>query len=239
MSDVDTLLHQATNPLAYDAQNTDWVLENGKDSPRQDIYREYFEPYSADWVGKSVVDVGSGAGWLLNYFKENGAASVVGIEPSAKNVDASAQLYPDITVHRADLLSYRPDQQYDLVTCVMVLTNVLDLEIGFKKLRALMATNAHLMVVVPDFEYFRQPRHNYKLTIEDISSSEYVIETERPTAVLTDIVRKNERYIEAATAAGLQLIDSTPIVPSMQFTGNLPQYQQFAAQPIMHLLRFR
>lgn len=238
MSHLDKLLKQATNPTGYDAPDTEWVIENGKDSPRQVIYRDYFLPYKTEWLDKDVLDVGSGAGWLLDFFIQNGARTVKGIEPSWKNVEASGVLYPHAHVTRADFMATQLDELFDFITVVMVLPNLLDLEAVFGKLKSLMRENAKLIVVVPDYDYFKTPRHGYGLEMAAMNSEEYVIEITRPTVVLTDIVRKNEVYIAAAEKAGLHCVDSIPMVPSGSFTEQLPQYSEFQNQPIMHLLRF-
>ena len=238
MTHLDTLLKQATDPASYDAPDTEWVIENGKDSSRQDIYREYFSPYRPDWLGKDVLDVGSGAGWLLNFFMQNGARSVQGIESSRKNVKASSVLYPNVSVICADFMTTKFDSQFDFITVVMVLTNIFDLEVVFRKLRSLMRDEAKLVVIVPDYEYFKTPRHGYELDIAEINSQEYVIETTRPNSVLTDIVRKNDVYVVVAKASGLELIDSIPMIPTEAFSSQLVQYSEFRDQPIMHLLRF-
>ena len=239
MSHLEDLLKQATNPIAYNAPDTEWVIENGKDSSRQNIYREYFLPYRNEWLDKDVLDIGSGAGWLLNFFMHNGARSVKGIEPSQKNVEASKTLYPNADVANEDFITVELTEKFDLITAVMVVPNLLNLELAFGKFKSLMDDEAILMVVVPDYDYFKTPRHGYGLDMATINTSEYVIEVRRPTVVLTDIVRKNEVYIAAAKTAGLNCLDSIPMIPSGAFTEQLPQYQEFKQQPIMHLLRFK
>jgi len=238
MSHLDDLLKQATNPVAYDNSDTEWAIENGKDSSRQDIYREYFSPYKSEWSDKDVLDIGSGAGWLLNFFMQNGAKSVLGVEPSRKNVEATKVLYPDIDVLNENFMAINMDRKFDFITAVMVMTNLPDVKSAFKKFKTLMNNKAKLLVVVPDYDYFKTPRHDYGLDVEVINSKEYVIETKRPNAVLTDIVRMNEVYIEAAELEGLMFIESIAMLPTTQFTEQLPQYSGFKAQPIMHLLRF-
>lgn len=238
MTHLDDLLREATDPTAYDSIHTDWVIENGRDSSRQNIYREYFLPYKSDWLEKNVLDVGSGAGWLLNFFIQNGARSVLGLESSQKNVTASRELYPNAEVIKIDFMNIELNQQFDLITAVMVVTNLLDLEAAFSKFKSLMGENSKLILVVPDYDYFKTPRHDYGLDIEIMNQKEYVIEVKRPTVVLTDIVRKNEVYVDKADQTGLRCVDSIPMLPPSSFTEHLPQYEPFKSQPIMHLLRF-
>jgi 2-polyprenyl-3-methyl-5-hydroxy-6-metoxy-1,4-benzoquinol methylase len=239
MSRLEDLLAEATNPLAYSADDVNWQDENGKSSVRQELYREYFLKYIESWQGKSVLDVGSGTGWLANFFLENGAESVEGIEPSSKNTQFARKRFPLIHFREIDLLSFNPGKQYDVVSCVMVLMNLKSMDDVFAKFDELLATKGEILTVVPDFNYFKTPRHDYKLEVLEMSDDEYVARTERPHFSIVDIVRKIHVYTEAATRAGFEVTDHVPLVPTANFRSDLRQYAEFKDKPIMHLLRFR
>lgn len=238
MSSKKNLLTEATNPQAYDAETVDWAKENGQGSKKQELYREYFDDPEL-WQGKQVIDAGCGTGWLCNYFKEGGASSVTGLEPSIKNLEYAKQHFSGIEFILGDLMNYEPKQQYDLVTCVMVLMNLPSPIEAIRKLKTLAKPNGNIILVVPDYEYFRAARHGYKLTIEDLSDDEYVERVIRPDFTVTDIIRKTEVYEAAGKDVGLSLITVKPLVPSETFRKDLLQYEEFKDKPLMHLLHFK
>src|ERR1700722_5710437 len=140
-----TDLAEATNPKAYDANDVNWSDENGKSSVRQELYREYFLKFAHSWTDKSVLDVGSGTGWLCNFFSEHDARSVEGIEPSGKSLEFARQKFPNITFHEIYLINFLPHKSYDFLSCVMVLINLRLLDEAFTKFNNLLKPKGELL----------------------------------------------------------------------------------------------
>ncbi len=71
-----------------------------------------------DLRGKSVHDVGSGAGHLLDYLIERGIdASYSGSDLSAKMVEAARRRHPDARFESRDLLRDPPEERFDVLLC--------------------------------------------------------------------------------------------------------------------------
>lgn len=238
MTRLSELLAEATNPKAYDADNVNWEQENGLGSSRQELYREYFN-HPESWRDKAVLDVGCGTGWLCNFYKEDGAHSVTGIEPSEKNLDYAQAHFKNIEFVWSDLLSFESIHTYDLVSAVMVLMNIESMDTAFRQLSKLTKTAGELLIVVPDYDYFKMPRNGYEIEIEHINEDEYVERTKRPQFTVSDIIRKNGVYKVAALSTGFKLIDEIPLLPTDNFRKDLLQYDEFKGKPIMHLMRFK
>lgn len=75
-------------------------------------------------AGKTVLDLGCGYGWHCEYAAQQGAASVLGIDASAKMITEArhAHALPQIRYEVGDLQGYEyPTETYDLVVSNLVL----------------------------------------------------------------------------------------------------------------------
>ncbi len=86
----------------------------------------------AGWLplaGRRVLDVGSGTGAELAWFREVGArdANLVGIDLLPERVDAARKSYPGIELHtgNAERLPF-PDASFDLVVACTLFSSILD-----------------------------------------------------------------------------------------------------------------
>jgi predicted RNA methylase len=73
------------------------------------------------WEGRSVLDIGTGTGWLVDRANRVGARSVVGIEPSEVNVAIGARLYPGTSLLNVSFEEFEPElrEGFDTVVSVM------------------------------------------------------------------------------------------------------------------------
>jgi len=121
----------------------------------------------------------------------------------------------------------------------MTFNHLDDLQKAFTKCAALLNPHGELHLVIPDFDYFKRPRHRYQMEIEDIDQDEYAVMIHRSEGNIADIVRKEKKYTSAAEKANLSFMDSMPMCPTAALIDSKPSYREFADTPITHLLRFR
>lgn len=96
------------------------------------------KPLFPDLGGKTVLDLGCGYGWHCKFAADNGAASVLGIDRSAKMIEEARRR------NSADGIEYRlcglgeydyPRERYDLVVSNLVLHYMEDLEEVYRLVR--------------------------------------------------------------------------------------------------------
>jgi 2-polyprenyl-3-methyl-5-hydroxy-6-metoxy-1,4-benzoquinol methylase len=232
-------LTRATNPQQYDMEDLAWEKE-GVDSPRISFFWEYLKKYTADWKDKNILDIGSGHGWLLQEVVKAGATTVLGIEPSAKNIALTKQIHPHLPVVQTTLEAFEAgSNKFDVITSVMAFSHIRDLDAAFDKIKNLLTDTGEVILILPDYAYFKLPRHEYHIEMHDIDDSQYAVAVTRPTGTIADIVRKNEVYLEAAKKAGLSLVEEIPMLPTSDFISNAPKFAAMKDQAITQLLKFK
>ena len=86
--------------------------------------------------GKTVLDLGCGLGWHCRYAKEQGAASIIGIDLSERMIEQAKKRDPsDGIIYRVcDLEDYEyPLETYDLVISNLVLHYIKDLKLVYNR----------------------------------------------------------------------------------------------------------
>lgn len=233
-----SLLDRAIDPKQYDKEVIYWEREREAQSPWMDFYKQYILPSTEDIKGKNILDIGSGTGWLLEESRINGAANVVGIEPSKSNVQIARKLYPNVQTLLSSLEDYDTKATYDYIFALMSFLHIADVLKAMKKVSNLLSNKGSFRMIVPDFDYSKTPRFGYDLEVKPLSDDEYVVRIERPTVATIDIVRKIEVYTTAATKEGLLLEKSSPVLPTNELLQEKPQYEQFKGKPIAQMLWF-
>jgi len=117
-------------------------------------YPEAFGEQLLKWLADhglhpaTAMDLACGTGVLCRILKENGIRSH-GMDFSAGMIDIARQASPDIPYDVADMVTYRPAQQFDLVTCTGDALNhipaLADVEKIFENVYAYLAPGGHFI----------------------------------------------------------------------------------------------
>lgn len=129
--------------------------------------------------GNNILDIGSGTGELLNYFKKKGW-NVVGIEPNEDARKFAVNTY-QIAIYDEKHLNKLKENNFDVITLWHVLEHVPDLNKTLHKIKKGLKKNGYLVIAVPnieapDFYKYREkwaaldvPRHLYHFSPKTIS----------------------------------------------------------------------
>jgi len=237
---MPTPLERAIQPDQYDSGDILWAKEGRSESTRTKFFWEYLESYTKLWQGKTILDIGAGTGWLLVYALESGATKAVGVEPSKSNVIQGKQDHPNIELTQTTFEDYDSQgQQFDEIVAVMSFPHIADLDTAFVKIRSLLTEDGEAIIIVPDYDYFKTPRHEYLIEIQSIDDVSYAIAVTRPSGTLSDIVRKTEVYGRAAELAGLELVEDKGMTPTENQIINAPKFATVRDKAITRLLAFK
>src|SRR3989338_1064782 len=180
---------RAVDPAQYDRQDISWQAEGGEARVIQ--YWAYLQTCAHLWDKKRVLDVGCGDGWLLSNMLRSGAQSVLGSEPSVNNRHLARARYPKLLVVPHTWETYPPDpDSFDVITSILSLNHIADLGGFFHKAFNMLSTKVHMICVVPDFDYWGQPRRRYEINVEQIDEQTYAAAVTRPSGIIADIVRR-------------------------------------------------
>jgi 2-polyprenyl-3-methyl-5-hydroxy-6-metoxy-1,4-benzoquinol methylase len=228
---------RATDPTQYDGLQ--WINEGLAHSTRTAFFWDYLEPLATTWEGKRVLDIGAGVGWLVGRALELGAAQAVGIEPSVDHVARGAIDHPQVELHQTTLEEYDAQgQTFDRILGIMSFPHIADLDAAFAKVRTLLADDGEVVLVVPDYDYFRMPRDGYKIDIQEIDDDSYAVTITRSTGPLADVVRRTSVYEHSARAAGLVLRQEIAMTPTEGQIARAPKYELIRDQALTRLLVF-
>ena len=103
--------------------------------------------------GASVIDVGSGMGHFLNYFKAAGHNNILGLEPSRSARKQAADRY-GIEIIPESLASFTPSQAFGLITMCGVFEHIPDIPAALNQIAAIGTKDAFLFLAVPDAASF-------------------------------------------------------------------------------------
>lgn len=233
------LLTSATDPTQYDREETGWLIEGqGLESPSRAYFWHYLHPFFRDLQDKTLLDIGSGTGWLLDLALQKGAKKALGIEPSVKNKNHAKQLYPQVETVHTSFESFTTDEKFDIITAIMSFTHILDIDTAFKKLESLLAEDGKIFILTYDFDYASQPRFDYRIEVEHLNEDEYVAAVERKDTSISDVVRTAKRLDAAARKSGLHIIEDIPLFPTPEFIQARPRYVDFHTISTHRLLIF-
>ncbi|MEI8130513.1 MAG: class I SAM-dependent methyltransferase [bacterium] len=216
-----------------------WDNESAPTSAHVAFFWEHLSPHIQSWKGKTVFEIGSGTGWLLDRLPQYGVANAMGCEPSKKNCEEAKRLYPTVVLAQKTFESWKVrDGKFDRILAVMSFHHIRDLFHAFYKIKTMLERGGEAVIVVPDYDYSRQERHGYVINVCDIDERSYVVEVTRETGTIADYVAKTELYAETAKDAGLQLLEDFSMMPTERQIELRPTYEQFRNVPITRLLRF-
>lgn len=233
------LLNKAINPYQYDSNDAMWGDYGGGQNPTRENFWEYLKPLSSAWRGKDILEVGSGTGWLLDLALKQGAKSVLGMDPSRESSELGEKLYPNIKLLNTTFEKFDERGKYDVIIALLSLVNILDMRATFKKTNSLLRSTGEFIVIVPDYDYYKRNRFDYKITLEKINNDEYVAMVERPEITTVSIIRTIDKYVKFASKSGLVLIEDKPLPPTEILMQKIPRYREVAGVPMVRLLRFK
>lgn len=76
-------------------------------------------------AGREVLDAGCGSGYFVEHYLERGG-HVTGVDLTDVAVERLGARFPEARFQVGDLSTWRPDRQYDLVSCFDVLFHIVD-----------------------------------------------------------------------------------------------------------------
>jgi SAM-dependent methyltransferase len=225
------------DPNQYD--HISWETEGAVDSPSRKFFRFFLEKELGDVQGKSILDVGSGVGQLFPMLKSLGAAKIVGIEPSEKNLLASRELFPDVEVVKETFESFGSQEKFDLIIFLLSLEHIPNLDLVFSKSKSLLNEDGKILLITLDKKYKETPRYGYKLDIENIDEDVSLVSADRNGEKMVSIVRSVRFFEKTADKNGFALEKIIEIKPTESFISEVPKYGEFRDTTISHLMKFK
>jgi 2-polyprenyl-3-methyl-5-hydroxy-6-metoxy-1,4-benzoquinol methylase len=231
------ILSRATNPTQYDLGDVFWANETGLHSPSRRFFFNYLSKYRRSWKGKDILDVGCGAGWLLPLLKKAGAKTIEGVEPSKKNAKMASKT--GFIVYNKSFESFSVSKKYDVIVSVMAFGHISDLNAVFHKMNNLLQPNGKILLIVPDYIYFKTKRTGVEVKVKSLNRNEYAALVTREQGKIAEIVRKPIIYEKVASQSGFILEKLTPMLPTKVLIKASLRFSPFAKQPITQLLQFK
>lgn len=149
----------------YDKIGNDYIekqreFSKGGENPVQNYFNSIIKPIIQ---GGDLLDVGCGAGDELEIYKRLGAASVIGVEPSAVMRGASPE-YADETIQIIDGTFDKipvPDSSVDVVTARYALHILADFSPAFAEVARVLKPDGIFIISVshPDFDKYIVIKH--------------------------------------------------------------------------------
>lgn len=232
-----SLLEQTTDPSQYDRIR--WEELGGEDAPFRVQLRFYLEGSIEDLSGKTVLDIGSGAGHWFNFLKKHGASRVVGIEPSKRNIRLARQTGLDFEIINSALQDAQIQEQFDAVFSVYVLDYVPDVCEAFRKILSLLKIGCFAYIIVADKEYQLTDRFDYRVESSPIDDDQVAVVTHRSSGTWSYVARAPGYYVERAQDIGLGLHKHVPLRFTEEYLAAEPKFREVADKVFAHLFVFR
>ncbi len=200
-------------------------------------------------AGTRVVDLGCGFGWASRWMREQGAASVLGIDLS-QNMIARARADtadPAVEYRIADLESLElPEGAFDLAYSALAFHYVQDFERLMRVIHKALAANGNLVFTI-EHPVFMAATHPHWI-VDDVGRKSwpvngYSIEGERRTDWFAKGVLKYHRTLgttlNALIDAGFQLHRVEEFAPTREQIGEMPALAEELERPMMLLVSAR
>jgi SAM-dependent methyltransferase len=187
-----------------------------------------------DLAGKRVVDLGCGFGWFARWARENGAASVLGIDLSDKMITRArgGTGDPAIEYRIADLESLAlPEATFDLAYSALAFHYIVDFGRLVRTVQKALRPGAHFVFTIEHPIYMAPHRPGWSADEEGRKSwpvNNYALEGPRTTDWLAKGVVKQHRTIGTTLNA---LIDSGFAIRHVEEWS--PTAAQVAADPAL------
>lgn len=169
-------------------------------SRKQQLDKALRQYHLIDLSGCSVLDVGSGTGIWLDFWRQHGVARVVGLDFAQQSVDRLKEQFPDLMIVQADLsvspLPLPEGSRYDIISAFDVLLHIVDPG-GFRRAIANLAEHCApsgwliLSDAIIQGQHYFPTRHSTYDTVRTLASYREVLEANgfaihavRPATVL-------------------------------------------------------
>jgi 2-polyprenyl-3-methyl-5-hydroxy-6-metoxy-1,4-benzoquinol methylase len=96
----------------------------------------------------AICDLGCGTGWMSNELRKFGR--VVGVDFSDEGLRQAREAYPEVTFVHSNVLTYRPDEQFDLVVSSEVIEHIPDKDAYFETIEAILKAGGYLILTCPN-----------------------------------------------------------------------------------------
>lgn len=236
---MSDLTKRATDPLQYDNDQISWASEADPSAPGRRFIYDSLIPYCKELQGKDVLDIGAGGGWFMHLAQSHHPRSIYGIEPSHKNCVIAKTWYPDLTIEETNFDQFQPQQQFDLLFGLMMISHIDNVSEFFRKAFHMLRPGGKLFILTGDFDYTRTPRFNYIIDVEERDEEEYAIRITRQQGVMAEIIRRPSRYVREAEHAGFTTLQTQGIPPTPDLLERDPKYKVFQGVPIAQLMIFK
>ena len=107
--------------------------------------------YSIDIKGKSVLDVGSGTGFFINYYDMNGAKEICGIDIAEASISLLNKKYPKHSFQTIDIGTHDINikKQFDIINVFDILYHIVDnrlFENAIYNISNLLCSDAYVLI---------------------------------------------------------------------------------------------
>lgn len=112
-------------------------------------YKCFLDNFLNKLNGKTILDVGCGAGQIAGYLFTKGY-EVTGVDFSKKLLQIAAKNYPNVTFIETDICEYQPEQKYDGIITKDMLFHIPDEDLKkvFSKFKKILRTNGVISIIM-------------------------------------------------------------------------------------------
>jgi SAM-dependent methyltransferase len=197
-------------------------------------------------AGKRVVDLGCGFGWASRWMREQGAASVLGVDLSQNMIARAKADTTDTAVDYriADLETLElPEGVFDLVYSALTFHYVKDFQRLIRVIHKALAADGKLVFTIEHPVFMAAARPHWIVDDEGRTSwpvNGYSIEGERRTDWFAKGVLKYHRTLgttlNALIEAGFRLRRVEEFAPTREQIGEMPELAEELERPMMLLV---
>lgn len=196
------------------------------DSPSRRYFRDFLDaniPKDA-LIGKDVLDVGCGVGYLWDWLRSCEIKSVTGFDPSQANIAEARKRNPWVKAEVATLEEFAAMKHgvFDVALAVMVFEHITDLSGAFRDIKSLLNSSGHFYLLIGDKDFHISKNYEIKSGVVDVQVLQELgegtveVRTLRSlgngiTSTMYDIFRPLSQVFEAARANGFELCTTRPL----------------------------
>lgn len=114
---------RGTGHQALSLENNAWLYQ-----AQRDCMDRLIESHNIEISGKSVLDIGSGTGFFIEYFQNRQAGTIIGVDITETSVDYLKRTFPTGTFIIGDISAVEQPfkDQFNIISAIGVLYHILD-----------------------------------------------------------------------------------------------------------------